>query len=303
MAYDRPSANELRNTLRRRGLPARQERLTFLRSAAVPGTEVLTAFDSFYLWRVFNERYAICACRTAATDWRYRGGMHYLRDASCMLLQAGEAHANTRVHKYSDFKVLFLEPFLVADAARELGFAQAPQFKLAQTEHPLLFTAVYAFCAAVEENADALEQQSRLTVCLRRMLHFMEEQRPVFNGRAKRAVRLAADHLRQRLQETVTLDELVAVSGLSRFHLLRSFAGEMGLPPHAYQIRLRIDHAMRLLREGSSPSVVAHLLGFADQSHLTRHFRRIMRTTPGEYLRATSDTVRSGAMANRVRPR
>lgn len=258
-----------------------------MRSAAVPGTELLIAYDSFYPWRIYHEQYNLCACRTAAADWRYRGDSHHLRDGSCALLQVGEMHANTHVYKYSDFKVAFFERALVAEAARELGLSPHPSFRMAQSDDPSLFAAVYTFCAAVEEGAEALEQQSRMTMCIHRMLALMEE-RPVESGtRAKRAIQLAMEHIRQRLDENVTLDDLVAVSGLSRFHLLRCFAARAGMPPHAYQIRLRVARAMRLLRGGLPVGEVASLVGFADQSHFTRHFRRIWRVTPGQYVRAT----------------
>ena len=123
MSFDRPTAADLRKALERRGLPVRQERLSFVRSSALPDVEILVALDSFHPWRIYNRTYALCACRTAATDWRYRGGLHSLQDGSTMLLQPGEAHANTVVHKYSDFKALFIEPAQVRQAACELGSA------------------------------------------------------------------------------------------------------------------------------------------------------------------------------------
>jgi transcriptional regulator GlxA family with amidase domain len=101
-----------------------------------------------------------------------------------------------------------------------------------------------------------------------------------------RPVIRARDHLKQRFQETVTLDDLVEVASLSRYHLLRSFSAHVGLPPHAYQMRLRIERAMALLRSGLPAGTVAGLAGFADQSHLTRNFRRLLRVTPAEYARA-----------------
>lgn len=104
---------------------SRIERLVYLRPSAAPGTEILAAYDSFQPWRVFHERYAICACRTAAAGWRYRGGNHFLEDGSNMLLEPGELHANTRVYKYSDFKVLFVEPEIFTNAAQEMDVGRA----------------------------------------------------------------------------------------------------------------------------------------------------------------------------------
>jgi AraC-like DNA-binding protein len=118
------------------------------------------------------------------------------------------------------------------------------------------------------------------------MLDLLDE-RPLSARSVHHRVTRARDYLQHRFHETVTLNDLGNVSGLSRFHLLRSFAARVGLPPHAYQLRLRIERAMMLLRTGLSPSDVAGLVGFADQSHLTRHFRRLVQVTPAEYARAT----------------
>jgi AraC-like DNA-binding protein len=101
--------------------------------------------------------------------------------------------------------------------------------------------------------------------------------------KAHPAVTAVRDYLRKRAYETITLDDLARISRMSRFHLARVFAANVGLPPHAYQTRLRIERAMALLRSGVRPGEVANLTGFADQSHLTRHFRRIVGVTPGEY--------------------
>jgi len=81
------------------------------------------------------------------------------------------------------------------------------------------------------------------------------------------------------------LDQLSSAAGLSRFHLLRTFTNQVGIPPHAYQIRVRIEHARRLLRMGMPSVAAANAVGFADQSHLTRHFKRVLYETPGAYAR------------------
>jgi AraC-like DNA-binding protein len=79
------------------------------------------------------------------------------------------------------------------------------------------------------------------------------------------------------------LRQLADLTGASTFHLLRLFKQEVGLPPAAYQIHLKVAAAKRLLRLGGSIADAAAELGFVDQSHLTRHFRKIVGTTPGRY--------------------
>jgi AraC-like DNA-binding protein len=93
----------------------------------------------------------------------------------------------------------------------------------------------------------------------------------------------ARELLASRLTENVTLDELAKAAGLERFALLRGFARSYGLPPHAWVIQERVRRAQALLRSGIQPAAVAAEVGFSDQSHLSRHFKRLTGVTPGCY--------------------
>src|SRR5262249_3822810 len=83
----------------------------------------------------------------------------------------------------------------------------------------------------------------------------------------------------------IPLDELAALAAMDKFRLLRAFSAEVGFPPHAYQLLVRIYHARRLLSAGESAAKVAVQVGFSDQSHLIRQFRRVEGMTPAAYLR------------------
>lgn len=263
------------------------ETLTFIQSAALPGVELLFAEHAIRRWHVFHERYAVCTCDTAAAGWRYRGKSHLLTDGAYMLLEPGEAHANTRIGKRAQFQVIFMSPAVVAGMAAELGLNESPHLRLAQDNAPGFFRAYQRLCAAVRHDETPLEQQSRLSTCAQLLMESYAERTTAahFDNGGHRAVQRAKEHLRERFNEAVTLDELAAAAGLSRFHLLRTFNRHVGLTPHAYQIHVRIERARTLLQAGVTPSNVALMIGFADQSHFTRHFRRVMRATPSRYAR------------------
>jgi AraC-like DNA-binding protein len=81
----------------------------------------------------------------------------------------------------------------------------------------------------------------------------------------------------------LTLTELAQESGLSRYQLIRAFARELGLTPHAYILQRRIALAQQLIRSGCDLAEVAARAGFYDQSHLTRWFVRQFGVTPSRY--------------------
>jgi AraC-like DNA-binding protein len=85
-----------------------------------------------------------------------------------------------------------------------------------------------------------------------------------------------------------SLAELAALSGVSRFQLLRGFAHEVGVTPHAYLVQRRVCLARRLLAVGQTPAQAAVQAGFADQSHMTRAFVRQFGITPGRYQSAVA---------------
>jgi AraC-like DNA-binding protein len=86
-----------------------------------------------------------------------------------------------------------------------------------------------------------------------------------------------------RQRERITLRELGRALGLSPFQVLRLFRRHHGVTPHQYLVRLRVAEASRLLRHGEPIAAVAAEVGFADQSHMARHFKRLLGVTPSHY--------------------
>lgn len=260
------------------------ERLEYIKSPTLLGVEMLFAYESSQPWHVFHERYAFCGCRIADAGWRYRGREYRSTDRTSMLLEPGETHCNTTIRGRSDFKVVFIPAEMLGHAARELGIRGIPHFRLANTDEPRLFEAIYRYCASSQENCTELEQQTLFAELVGTILRYGERPSSTSGiGGCRAAVERAKRHIVENYRCSISLDELARVACLSRFHLIRAFARYAGLPPHAYQIHVRIANALVLLRQGMSIMETASFTGFADQSHFTRHFRQVMKVTPGKY--------------------
>ncbi|MGH4030262.1 AraC family transcriptional regulator [Actinomycetota bacterium Odt1-20B] len=149
---------------------------------------------------------------------------------------------------------------------------------------PLLRRRVGQLHTALADRGDELEAQSRLAL-IRERLHTHLRPRLVTPVRA--AGRGVAHRLRDlldaRLHEGVTLDEAALLLNAHPAHLIRAFSGAFGIAPHQYLMARRVDRARRLLLDGRPPGQVAADAGFYDQSHLNRHFKRIVGTTPGRF--------------------
>jgi AraC family transcriptional regulator len=104
-------------------------------------------------------------------------------------------------------------------------------------------------------------------------------------GLPRHKLRAAVEYIEEHLDAEISLDDLAAVVHLSPYHFARLFKASTGLPPHQYVITRRIERAKRLLRGGDDLSLaqVAARVGFWDQGHFTRHFKRLVGVTPRRF--------------------
>lgn len=121
------------------------------------------------------------------------------------------------------------------------------------------------------------------------MLHLIQNYstRPANISTSKPAhhrFRRSLDYMDTHLADDIALETLAHLESMSVFHFVRLFRAEVGLPPHQYLIARRVERACYLLQTTALPiAAIAHEVGFANQSHLTRHFKRIVGVTPGQY--------------------
>src|SRR5499427_7952976 len=100
-------------------------------------------------------------------------------------------------------------------------------------------------------------------------------------GLSPSAMRRIRDYVELHLSETIDLSTLATVAGLSMHHFARQFKQSAGVTPHHYLTQKRLELAQALLTKTELPlSEIAYTAGFSDQSHLARHFRHTLGTTP-----------------------
>ena len=82
----------------------------------------------------------------------------------------------------------------------------------------------------------------------------------------------------------INIAQMAEMVHISKYHMLRRFSEENGLTPHKFQLQCRIRKAQELLRDGMKVVDVAAVLGFCDQSHLCRVFKKQVGISPEEYI-------------------
>ncbi|MGY1641249.1 helix-turn-helix domain-containing protein [Geodermatophilus sp. SYSU D00703] len=130
---------------------------------------------------------------------------------------------------------------------------------------------------------DSLSCQLAVQI-LRKHAHVLFRESGGSDGLTFEQDRAVRDHVHEHLGETLSLDDLAAVAGLSRFHFARKFRTTFGTTPHAFVLQQRVERARTLLeRTGDLLPDIAASCGFADQPHLTREFKKRIGVTPGRY--------------------
>lgn len=255
----------------------------------LPGVSVLHGRHSRRRWRIFHETYTLCILDDVSggdIEWTYRARRHIAGGGELTLMEPGEIHANTRTHPPCSFRVVFVEPALAESAGLELGGVRRPHLRFAHVRHEALFAACARLHASIGSGS-SLEQESHLASCLQLFFRDCTESGTPDPRQFSRASLLRTrEFISANYCRTIRLEELARVAGLSRYHLVHAFAREFGLPPHAYQTRIQLERARKLIAAGVPPAIAAADVGFADQSHLTRHFRRVYGITPGHYARS-----------------
>ena len=108
------------------------------------------------------------------------------------------------------------------------------------------------------------------------------------------------EFMEAHIADKLALEVLASLVGLDRFRFLKQFKSAVGMTPHAWLLRLRLETALNMIHQGADISMtdVAHTVGFFDQSHFTHAFRSAYGTTPARFQRSQGNFLQ-GASSTR----
>ncbi|HEY3504978.1 MAG TPA: AraC family transcriptional regulator [Actinocatenispora sp.] len=267
------------------------------RHPGVPGVDLLHArYVSHRYAKHTHDAYAIALVRDGVEEWWYRGGTVRAGAGGIGLVNPDTVHTgHAGVPEGWAYRVLYPSVPALREVADELGLPPGtPWFAEPVVDNPALARLLLAAHRAAE-SGDALAAGSLTRELFGHLLTRYAGRRPslprVPGGGAALAER-ARDVLHHQLADPPSLAELADRLGTGQFTLLRAFRARYGLPPHAYLTQQRVRAARTLLDAGLAPADAAGRVGFVDQAHLSRHFRRILGVPPGAYRRErTPDTA------------
>jgi AraC-like DNA-binding protein len=242
-----------------------------------------------------HEEYFIAVTETGKADLRYRGDRHPIGPGDVVVLNPEEVHGGGPLEAHVwGYRSMYPPAWLMSDVAKQLGHDAAIWFGADVVRDPTSAMRLRDAHVAVENNEPLLLQQSMLLRALIGLAAFHAGLGKPRVGPRHPATSLVREYLDAHASESVSLQELADLANLSPYYLCTVFRQEIGVPPHGYQIQIRIRRVRELLVEGATPAEAAVATGFFDQAHLNRHFKRIVGVTPGGYCAA----ARSMSVAN-----
>ncbi|AKT39588.1 helix-turn-helix domain-containing protein [Chondromyces crocatus] len=283
--------------------PPPEARIDHFRPEGLDGVRVIRVVGETQIQTTFTEGYSLVAIHGGCFEDLYRRRKRLRRAGDLKLKEPGEVHRDLRILAPFSLQVAVVAPRLVEEAALALGLRTPVQFlSEPRHDHELARRCVFALHEALaDETTDPFTRETRLTEAITEVVAaYAEGTKAPTQDPVPRAVRRAREYLHETFADKITLDTLAEHGGMDKFHLVRAFREALGVPPYEYLTHLRVARAASLLVAGVAPREVAQTVGLYDESQLHRHFRRIMRTTPGRYAAAHRVPRRSGA--NALRP-
>lgn len=266
----------------------------FQKSPALPLVELRQVHSSSICYQTHShDEFSFGAIDSGQARYQNLKDLEHIVQNQVVTINPGDAHSCNPKEGNWSYRMLFVE----ADYFSQL------QQEIFQTKgHDYL-----PFANAVSNNHGSLSQFDQLFLALcgsdyllaeSKLIDFIEQEFGYENNqRNQRAFN--KDALRADLGKIVRVEEMIMDSlhhnfslqsfadeiGLSRYHLVRSFKEAYGQSPHAFQLDQRIKKAKKLLQSGESLLDTALSLGFSDQSHFQRHFKKRIAITPLQYQR------------------
>lgn len=265
------------------------EQAKFWRDPALGNTEMLRAtYVTHSFARHTHEGYAIGVIEAGVEAFAYRGANYQAPAGSIVIVHPGEVHTgHAGVPTGWTYRMLYPEVSLLQNALSEVreGISRTPFFPNPVIQDAQLAAQLCRSHIALETSDSPLERESCLLWTLAQLVVRYADCRPLGMPLSQEhaVVQQVQNYLNTHYASSISLEQLAQIANLKPLRLLRVFQRELGLPPHKYLVQVRVARAKVLLSIGMPIAQVAYETGFTDQSHLNRHFKRLVGATPGQY--------------------
>ncbi|MFT6915741.1 MAG: AraC-like DNA-binding protein [Motiliproteus sp.] len=261
------------------------------RSMAFEGLDIVDArYQSTVFGKHIHEEYTIGVIENGAQKFLHKGKIKIAAQNQLVIVNPDDVHTGeTASPEGWRYRAMYPTSEHFNDVYRDLdlGCDRAPYFPESVVSAPDIACHIRIIFDQISLNATRLHTEALLYALLIKMILRLSTRRPVRPKQlySKQKLYRAKEYIRATFDQDISLKEVAETARLSQNYLIRAFTNEFGLPPHGYQLQLKINKAKCLLKKGYLTSEVAIECGFYDQSHLHRHFLRSYGISPGKFRR------------------
>ncbi|WP_454816505.1 helix-turn-helix domain-containing protein [Labrys neptuniae] len=264
----------------------------------LPGIERMEAWfhgNAFELHR--HDTYAVGVTLDGVQSFRYRGVSRASLPGQVLVLHPDELHdGGAGTEEGLHYRILYLEPSLLmrglGDGAVSLPFLRQPVFS-----DPALREDILGLLGPLDRGLEQLAADDLIARLAQGLARHAGQPLKPLGSLAWRQVDRVRDYLEAHALQAVRSEELEEIAGLDRYALSRHFRAAFATSPHRFLLMRRLGQARALIAAGETLAEVAAATGFADQSHLTRHFKKAYGVTPGRWAGLVETGRRSGPAA------
>jgi AraC-like DNA-binding protein len=243
-----------------------------------------------------HDGYVFSLIERGVEAFTYRKVVHHAPAGSLVMVNPHEVHTGFAPLEVGwTYRSIYPNLELMQQIAKQLGLNGIPVFGTAVLTDQAL-ERQFLQMHQLQQQGSTLAAESRLLEVLAAfVLRHAEARAKLQVGHEPFAVAKARCFLEDNVRHNIRLQELAAVADLPEFALLKAFRRVHGLPPHAYLLQKRLEAAKTALRGGQGIANIATDVGFADQAHLTRAFKKTYGITPAVYRKGIVNFVQDTA--------
>lgn len=242
--------------------------------------------------RHVHEGYCIGLIENGAQKF-FRSGANHIASENCVILvNPDQIHdGQTATEKGWKYRAIYPTPQLVDSVVKQISPNSKGTLSFSQpvVTDPCIAVILRNLYETLEFSDNTLERETIFYHALANLLKRHGELKIPHLKYSQQChhVEVIKDYINTYSEKNISTYELSRLVDLNPFYLTRLFQKQIGMPPHAYQIQLRLRRAKQKLSNGSSLLHTALECGFSDQSHLTRHFKKWLGVTPGQFRAQT----------------
>lgn len=239
-----------------------------------------------------HDTYAIGLTLNGVQTFRYRGTLHASLPGQIIVIHPDELHdGGAGTASGLRYRMIYVQPEDIRQALDATGVRSLPHLADPVFTDPHLQAILRECLEDIDREMGDLRRSSFLAGLASGLCRVGDTGSRASGPVAWAALEECAGYLKESFRDPVRVSDLEKIADLDRFTLSRQFKRAYGTSPHRYLLMRRLGHAKQLLANGNSLADAAHESGFADQSHMNRHFRRTFGMTPGVWRQLTATTT------------